>query len=315
MKKNLLMSCTLFFLMNSALHASAAVKLVDYMMSSSGIIELLGKNGIKGADAKQVESYLVTSMGSFGGGKNLSQEEFREILGKLPVTGQDANIRKDLQVLLDKSDKDLSKEDVVKAINNIIYLANRHGKSVIIACADCVSDSLAKSGFKFTVENIQSSTSVKILNDIIPNNPKDLNKFISSKMKRLGFGDYSKVAPNMILPSEEKTFALFLASYESGTTEYKELGAIIKKLSTVDGKTDIFNPANPNKLWRIVSSDISGAEASRMTETLKEVDTLATKEKATIEEAFNRVVRKKSESSTELFEKFKAIKNKRCFFK
>ena len=314
-KKMTTIFCLFFLTFSTTIYAAASVKLIDFLVSSSGVTELLGKNGIKGIDAKQIESYLTSSLGSLSGGKILSQKEFKAILGRLPVAGEDATLRKELQVLLDKNEGDLKKEDVVKAINHIIYLANRHGKSILITCAECVSDSLAKNGFKFTVENIKNTESLKILNDIIPNNPKDLNTFISSKVKRLGFGDYSKVTPEMMPKSDEKTFALFLASYESGSSDFKELAAMIKKLSTKKAQTNIFDSSNPNKLWKVVTNDLSQADAAKLTDILKETDLMASKENLKIEEAFNNVLRKKAEMSDELMDKFKSLKTKRCFFK
>lgn len=315
MKRSLVFCFLLCTLIISPHAFASGVKLIDYMVSSSGLIELLGQHGIKGVEAKQVESYVFSSLNSFGAGKNISQKELSDILSKMPVTGQDASIRKELQLLLDKSSGDLKKDDVVKAINNIIYLANRHGKSVIITCAECVSDNLSKSGFKFTVENIKNAGSIKLLNDVIPNNPKDLQVFISARVKRLGLGDYSKVTPEMVSPEEEKTLALFLASYESGNAEFKSFAQSVKRLSTKGGKTNLFDASNPNKLWKLVTTDLSSQEIQKISTVLGEVDEVASKEKLKVEDAFNRVLRKKSETSSELLEKYKQIKNRRCFFK
>ncbi len=316
MKKILLLLSCVFLMTNATIvYGAGTVKLIDYMISSSGLTELLTKNGIKGVDAKQVESYVTTSIGSFGAGKTLTQKEFAEVLSKIPATGEDATLRKKLQVLLDKSDADIKKEDVVEAVNSILYLANRYGKSVVVTCADCVSDSLTKNGFKFTVENIKNAGSVKLLSDVIPSNPKDLNLFIKSKAKRLGFGDYSQASPQFIPASEEKSLALFLALAESGSAVHKEFAGMIKKLSTSNNKTNLFNSRNPNKLWKIVTSDVSDEHIVRMTALLKEVDTVAVKENMKIEDAFYQVLKKRSEGSDELFQKFKNIKTKRCFFK
>lgn len=316
MKKILLLLSCVFLMTNTTIvYGAGAVKLIDYMISSSGLTELLTKNGIKGVDAKQVESYVATSIGSFGAGKTLTQKEFAEVLSKIPATGEDATLRKKLQVLLDKSDADIKKEDVVEAVNSILYLANRYGKSVVVTCADCVSDSLTKNGFKFTVENIKNAGSIKLLSDVIPSNPKDLNLFIKSKAKRLGFGDYSQASPQFIPASEEKSLALFLALAESGSAVHKEFAGMIKKLSTTNSKTNLFSSRNPNKLWKIVTSDVSDEHIVRMTALLKEVDTVAVKENMKIEDAFYQVLKKRSEGSDELFQKFKNIKTKRCFFK
>lgn len=316
MKKFLIMLTSAFLMMNATMvYGAGTVKLIDFMISSSGLTELMAKNGFQGTDIKQVDNYVFTSLSSLGSGKKLSQKELSELLVKLPVTGEDAKIRKELQVLLDKSEKSIKKEDVVKAVNNIIYLSYRYGKTMIITCAECVSDSLAKSGFKFTVENIQNAGSVKLLADVIPSNPKDLNLFITSKAKRLGFGDYSKVSASFILPEEEKSLALFFALTESGNTVYKEFGEVIKKLSTEGKTTNLFNTRNPNKLWKMISADVSEEQISKLTVLLKEVEQVTKKDNVTIEEAFNQVLKKRSEMSEDLFQKFKNIKAKRCFFK
>lgn len=303
----------------SIVYGAATVKMIDFMVSHSGFTELMYKNGFKEVDVKQVENYVFTSLNSLGSGKNLTQKELSDLLVKLPVTGDDANIRKELQVLLDKSESTIKKEDIVKVVNNIILLSNRYGKSVIITCADCVSESLAKSGFKFTVENIKNAGSVKLLADVIPSNPKDLNKFITSKAKRLGFGDYSKVSSTFIAPEEEKSLALFLALAESGGAAHKEFASVVKELSTNSNKVaNLFSTSNPNKLWKIITTDVSDEQVIRMTTLLKEVNVVMSQDPKTtmkIEEAFNQVLKKRAESSDELFLKFKNIKSKRCFFK
>lgn len=310
----------------SIVYGAGTVKLIDFVVSSSGFSELMVKNGFKGVDVKQVDAYVSASINSLSAGKNLTPKEFAEVLTKLPVTGEDATMRKELQVLLDKSEDTIKKEDIVKAVNNIIYLSNRYGKSVVITCAECVSDSLAKSGFKFTVENIKNKSSAKLLAEVIPSNPQDLNKFIASKVKRLGLGDYSKVSPGVIAPEEEKSLALFLALAESGSDAYKDFARAIKEISTKNKMANIFSPSNPNKLWKVVTTDTSDEEVRRMTTLIDEANDIRIKGvntessyganlNMTTEEAFNKALLKRSQGSEELIEKYKGIKNKRCFFK
>ncbi len=315
MKRYLVFCSLLFALILSSSSFASGVKLVDYLVSSSGLVGLLVKHGVSAKEAGQIEGYVFSSLNSLAPGKGLSASEFNKILSNIKMTGQDAKIKKELQVLFDKSGGEVTKEDLVKSINNIIYLANRYGKSILITCADCVSESLSKNGFKFTVENIQNTTTRKILMDVLPSNPRDLQNFISAKVKKLGLGDYSKVRPGVISLDEEKTLALFLASYENGSPEFKAVADSIKKLSTKNGKTNLFDPLDPNKLWKLVTTDFSSQELYRMSSTLDEAAELSSVEKLKVEEAFNRVVKKKAEKSTELMEKYKLIKNRRCFFK
>ncbi|MGZ3806764.1 MAG: hypothetical protein ACXVCE_01660, partial [Bacteriovorax sp.] len=197
----------------------------------------------------------------------------------------------------------------------IIYLANRHGKSVIITCAECVNESLAKNGFKFTVENIKNSSSVKVLNEVLPKNPAELNTFITSRMRRLGMGDYSKVTPDVVSPAEEKSLALFLGLAESGSSEQKALVASIKKLSTRNGKTNIIDPKNKQKFWKIVADDMSPQDMSGWTKTLNEVADRAEKDNIETEEAFYRTLKEKAQGNDYLMKQYETLKAKRCFFK
>ena len=300
--------------MSSSAFAGVA-KLADFMISGSGIIELLGKYGIKGTDAKQVESYVSSSLMALGSKKVLSKSELVDVLAKLPVTGPDASMRKELQILLDKSENEIRKEDVVKAINNIIYLANRHGKSVIITCAECVNENLAKNGFKFTVESIKNASAVKVLNEVIPKDSAQLNTFISARMRRLGMGDYSKVTPDLVSPSEEKSLALFLGLAESGNAEQKALIASIRKVSTRNGKTNIIDPKNPQKFWKIVADDMSSEDMAGWTKTLNEVADRAEKDGVPPEEAFYRTLKEKANGNEYLTKQLETLKAKRCFFK
>ena len=295
--------------------ASEGAKLIDFILSGSGIVEVLGKYGIKGNDAKMVESYVGSALIALGSKKSVTKQELMDILSRLPIAGSDASVRKELQILLDKSEGELRKEDVVKAINNIIYLANRHGKSVIITCAECVNESLAKNGFKFTVENIKNSSSLKVLNEVLPKNPAELNTFISSRMRRLGMGDYSKVTPDVVSPAEEKSLALFLGLAESGSPDQKALIAAIKKLSTRNGKTNIIDPKNPQKFWKVVADDMSPQDMSSWTKTLNEVSARAEKDNVGTEEAFYRTLKAKAEGNDHLMKQYETLKAKRCFFK
>jgi len=314
MFKFLVITC-LIANISSNVYAAGATKLVDFMLSGSGVAEILGKHGIKGNDAKLVESYIASSLVALGSKKSLTKEELKNVLSKLPVAGPDATVRKELQVLLDKSEGEISKDDVVKAINNIIYLANRHGKSVIITCAECVNENLAKNGFKFTVENIKNSSSIKVLNEVLPKNPAELNTFISSRMRRMGLGDYSKVTPAQVSPSEEKSLALFLGLAESGSADQKALIASIKKLSTRNGKTNLLDPKNPQKFWKVVADDMSPQDMSGWTKTLNEVASRAEKDGVATEEAFYRTLKQKAQGNDYLMKQYETLKAKRCFFK
>lgn len=296
---------------------ASAVKLADFLVSSSGVAEILGKHGIRGNDAKQVQNYVESSIKALNNSKtaNISKTELLNVIGKLPVTGPDANLRKSLQVLLDTPSDKIKKADVVTAINNLIYLANRHGKSVIITCAECVNEKLAKDGFKFTVETITNASAAKLLDSVIPKNPQQLNTFIASRMRRLGMGDYSKVTPAVVAPEDEKSLALFLGLAESGSPDQKKLIQAIKNVSTSNGKVNIINAKNPHKLWKILADDMNTQDISGWTRTLEQVQKRQIADKVSTEEAFYRTLKSKANGDKNLTKQLETIKAKRCFFR
>ena len=297
---------------------ASSVKLVDFLVNGTGVVEVLGKYGIKGQDASQVKSYVNASIAALNlKSSNPSKQDLLESLAKIPMTGQDANIRKELQVLLDKPEAQFSKDDVVKAINNLIYLANRHGKagSVIITCTECVNDNLAKNGFKFTVETLKDSSSKKVLTEVLPKDPKGLNTFISARMKRMGAGDYSKVTPDLVSPDEERSLGLFLGLADSGNAKQKELvQAVLEVSKTPAGKVELLDPKNPHKLWKLLADDMSPEVMDSWIEMLRQVAKDG-KGQSSKKDAFYSYLQKRAGDDPVLNEQLKALKAKKCFFK
>lgn len=307
---------TLFLTLTMTATAFAGnAQLVDFILGGNGVKEILVRYGIKEADSAQVQSYVASSLMALGSKSSLTKAELKSAIEKLPVSSQDATIRKQLQVLLEKSEKDLKQEDVVQAINNLIYLANKHGKSIIITCAECVNENLAKAGFKFSVETIKNASLNKLLEEVIPKNPAELNTFISSRAKRLGFGDYSKVSPELVSSSEEKSLAIFLALAENGNADQKALTRAIKRISTKNGKTDMFDSKNAQKFWKILSDDMSPQDMNGWTKTLNEVAGRAERDGVAPEEAFYRTLKDKAQGNDNLMKQYETLKAKRCFFK
>jgi hypothetical protein len=290
--------------------------MIDYMMSNAGVVEMLGKYGIVGSDAKQVGSYMSSALNALTlKSGSLTKKDLTDVLSKLPVVGEDANIRKELQVLLDKPEGQVKKEDVVKAINNMIYLANRHGKSFFITCAECVNESLAKNGFKFSVESIKNASAVKVMNEMISLNANELNTFISGRMHSLGLGDYTHVTPAQVSPSEERSLALFLGLTDHiakhGSTEQKALINSIRKLSTKAGKTNVLT----TKFWKVAAEDMSPEMMTGWSKTLDAVAARSEKDGVSTEEAFYRTLKDKAQNDETLMKQYETLKAKRCFFK
>ncbi len=296
---------------------ASGVKLIDYMVSSSGVSEMLSKFSIKGSDAQQVKSYVSASLNALNiQSATPTKKDILDSLAKIPMTGEDASTRAKLQVLLDKPDAQLTKDDFVTAVNHLIYLANRHGKngSVIISCADCVNENLAKAGFKFTVEEIKN-TNIKTAIASLPNDPKKLNDRISSNVRKLGFGNYSRVTPDQVAPEEEKSFATFLELATVGTKDQKELIKAIADVSRNEkGSVDMFNANNSHKLWKLLTTEMSPEDMGDWTNLLKNVAE-AGKGKSSKKEAFYSELERIAGDNPSKKQMIDELKKKGCFFK
>jgi hypothetical protein len=312
----LLVALCLVVNFTSTAFASGTTKLVDYLISELRVTEILAMKGIKGQDAVLVNDYLSTALKALGAKKNVTPEELNNILDKLPIGSSDSKVKADLKALLSKPRNELSKDDVVQAINKLLYIADRHGKSIAITCANCVNESLALHGFDFSVKKIKGAKVKDIIENILPKDADEYHKFITTKARNAKMGDYSK--PDVqVSPSEEKALATYFSILELGTPEQKKLALTIKKLSTKNGNTNLFDKVDSHKFWKIFTEedDMSAKDLKGWTDTLNEVAERAEKENITVEQAFYKTLRKKAEGNEELTKQCDIIESKRCFFK
>lgn len=299
------------------------VKLIDFLVSDSGVLEILGRRGIQGAPANSVQSYVKNSIKAFSPATDdLSKSELRRIISELNVSGDDLRIRNELEKLLEKSTNDLAKEDVVTAINNLIYLANRHGLrgSVVLACSECVSDTLSRNGFRFTFATIKNQRVAEIVSSVLPRKPRQVSNFIDQRMKRLNLGSYKNVPKEIVAPEEERSLGVFLALAESGDQVHKDLvEAVLEVSKRPNGKVNLLDRQNPHKLWKLFDPDQNGetlsvAEMQNWTRLLKEVAEEG-KSEVSKEEAFYRVLTREAGDDPVLIEYKNMLRSKNCFFK
>ncbi|MBK26211.1 MAG: hypothetical protein CME70_19590 [Halobacteriovorax sp.] len=290
---------------------SGAKHLVDMLISDAGVASALGKSGIRGQAATHVKRSVKNSLVALYGGNGVpSKRQLARALQGLPSKGKDGRIVRELKVLLNKKEADLTKGDFVDAVNNLIYLANRYGlkSTSVLACAQCVSDSLAKSGFKFTMELVENKQSQKVLTSVLPQNPRDLRNYISKEMK--GFGGSGKDFDKLVGAEEERALALFLGLNKYGSKSQKAFIEAVKEVS--GGK--LVDSKNPHKLWKLFADDASSAELEGWTKLLKEVNAEAKASKISKKDAFYKVLTKKAGDDANMTSRIDTLKAKRCFF-
>lgn len=294
---------------------SGAKHLVDMLISDSGVASALTKSGIRGQAATHVKRSVKNSLVALYGGNGVpSKRQLARALQGLPSKGKDGRIVRELKVLLNKKEAELTKGDFVDAVNNLIYLANRYGlkSSSVLACAQCVSDSLAKNGFKFTMEVVENKQSKMVLTQVLPQKPRDLSNYVSKEMKR--FGGTGRDFDQLVGAEEERALALFLGLDKYGSKAQKDFIGAVKEISSGPRGVKLVDKDNPHKLWKLFADDVTQAELEGWTKLLKEVNAEAKASKISKKDAFYKVLTKKADGEEGMVSRIDKLKAKRCFF-
>lgn len=300
---------------------AAGGKLIEILVSETGVLEILGKRGIQGAPAKKVSEYVSESILSISySSKKPAASELRKILKGIAGSDVDNAYKKELVALLEKPADKVTKEDLVTAVNNLIYLSNRFGKrgSTVLACAECVSEALSRHGLKFTLEVLNDKSSKRVLTSVLPREPRQLTTFISKEMSKGGLGDYSRTAArtNLVSPEEERALGLFLGLRKYGNKEQKALTeAIVSVSKDGSGETPLLSRDNPHKLWKLFSEDMSSEVMDSWTKMLKEVGEKSDGSEGSAKKAFYDYLDRVAGDDPVLREQLSALKRKNCFFK
>lgn len=319
MRNNRLVNYFLVISMAFALSVNvnaAGGKLIELLVNDTGILEILGKRGIQGAPAKKVSEYVSQSLLSLSfGNKKPSVSELRKIIKSIAGSEVDNTYKRELVALLDKPADKVTKDDLVTAVNNLIYLSNRFGKrgSTVLACAECVSEALSRHGFKFTLEVLNNKASKNVLTKVLPREPRQLTNFISKEMSQSGLGDYSRTSArtNLVSPEEERALGLYFGLKKYGSKKQKELAEAIAKV-TDDG---LLSVENPHKLWKLFSEDMEDEVMDQWIKMLKEVGQNSDGSEGAAKKSFYDYLERVAGDDPVLREQLSALKRKNCFFK
>lgn len=321
MKKVLLLTTLLTF---SQVYAGGG-KVIDLLLSETGIMKVLTKSGFKHANAEVAHSQLKLAIKSLIGDADnvLPKEGLLKAIGEIENTPANREVKIELAKILNKQGDDVSKEDVVSLLNNLVLLAGVKG-SLVTACGECAAGPLAADGVKVALKQITDDSVLKLINkNVIPNSPRKLNQFISNRMERLGLGDFSKVSKDMVPEGDKEALAIFLAmadkSSPANPVQRKFIEAVMN-FSKDGKKVDIFNPANPHKFWNSFSNtDMDNDLLAELTEVLNKAADDAS-DVGGRRQAFYDVLERRAESIKDpkrrelLVQRVKSIEEKSCFF-
>jgi hypothetical protein len=297
--------------------AGIPLKFIDFLLKDSGVVEALARHGILGEPATRVQTYVrnsLTALSTRSG--DMSPVELRRTLSGLSLQGDDLRLRNQLLELLERNADEMAQEDMVTAINNLIYLANRHGVrgSVVLACSECVSDALRRHGFRFTLASVQNESAQQVLENVVPRNPRDLSNFINRRMTAMNLGNYRNAPRELIGPEEERALGLFLGLAEHGTEVQKEFVAAVVDFSRV-GSNDVrlLNPDNPHIFWRFFDQNPSDEKLRFHARMLRE----AAQESnvAGREDAYYRSLSRHYQNNDEALRMIDELRLKKCLFR
>lgn len=305
-------------ILSLSVHSSGVGRFIDFIVTDSGVMEALSKNGLRGDEANYVRKSISNSLQALSSNnKKPSAQNLKAILDQLPVSGRDVQLKSELVRILESSSDQVSPDEFVQAVNNLIYLANRYSlrSSSVLACSECVNGALAARGFRFTMEVVDDVQAKKVLSEILPNDPRQLRQYIQSKMRSMGLGDFSKVTTNLVAPEEERSLALFLGLKEYGSQSQKNFIAAVEQLSrNASGEVQLLDPARPHKLWRLFYEDLSDDQLAGFTKLITEVDQEARSANSSLKEAFGKVLEKRAADNPAMQERAAQLQRQNCFF-
>ncbi len=305
-------------LMASTSAFASVGKLAEFLVSDSGVVEMLSRRAVDQEIIPSVKSYVRNALLAIGTNKQKpSADNLIKAIEKMRVNKvkypEDYTKKMALIKLLKKDAKEVSEQDLKDAINNLIYLANRRGNKTkaMISCAQCVNEQLANNGFVYTFDTITDKKIGSLINTI-PKDPRSrLVNVIKPGLKKIGG---SKSYMGLVEPSEDKALSLFIKVLQNGTEKQKKLAnAVLNVSKDSSGKTLLLNKKNKHKLWKLfvedMSDDVMDGWIDILEKTSKKADA-----GGSYKQAFHETLEEIAGENDELQKHFKFIKDHNCFF-
>jgi len=321
MKKVLLLTTLLSF---SQVHAAGG-KVIDLLLSETGLMRVFAKNGFEKANARAAQSQIELAIKSLiGESEVVPKAGLLKAIGEIENTPANRQIKIELAKVLNKEGDEVSKEELVSLLNNLILLAGVKG-SLVTACGECAAGPLAKEGVNMALKEIKDASVLELVkSNVIPTSPRKLNQFISDRMARLGLGDFSKVSSDVVSEGDKEALAIFLAMADKSspaTAVQRKFIDSVYNFSKSGDQVDLFNPSNPHKFWASFSNDeMDNDLLAEITEVLNRAAD-ETSDVSQRQDAFYSVLEKRAEAIQDpkqrdlVLAKVKNIEEKSCFFK
>ncbi|MAF79305.1 MAG: hypothetical protein CME60_14180 [Halobacteriovoraceae bacterium] len=304
---------------------AAGGKVIDLLLSETGLMRVLAKSGFEKANARAAQSQIELAIKSLmGDSEVVPKAALLQAIGEIENTPANREIKIELAKVLNKEGNEVTKDDLVSLLNNLVLLAGVKG-SLVTACGECAAGPLAAEGVTVALKEITDESILELINkNVIPDSPRKLNQFISDRMERLGLGDFSKVSSNVVSEGDKEALAIFLAMADKSSpataTQRKFIEAVFNFSKGSGDQVDLFSPSNPHKFWNSFSnSDMDNDLLAEMTEVLNRAAD-DTSDLTQRKDAFYSVLNKRAEAIEDpkqrdiVLAKVKSIEEKSCFF-
>lgn len=299
----------------------AAAKLFQYLAEESGVTELLSKKGFDPDASKVASEKIRLSLMKLSPvqGKIPSQDEVAKVLGAIQDKADREEALKIVKLLDTDSDK-VSREQLEKAIADLIYIADRHGLSSFnsLSCSTCAADVLAKNGITASENTIEDPTVVKSISKVKKSykTKAQLQNFIKKGMRTQKLGSFS---PTKVAKEDEVALAVLVDLAKSGTPAHKQVIQSMAKMSTNEkGQVNLLGSGH--KMYRIFAENVDVTKLPEWSARFERVAQIRKTENLDVKDAFYKSLEEDIEATTDATKKsqmqsaYDDIKASNCLF-
>ncbi|MDD0851486.1 hypothetical protein HBN50_00195 [Halobacteriovorax sp. GB3] len=291
----------------------AASKVLDYLLSASGVEEVLYKKGFDPQAAQMQAKNIVVSL------KNLSPDENRlptlqeleSAIEQIPDAADKAEAKKILAVLNQDADK-VSKDQLVDSFTQFTYIADRHSLRSInrIACTACGEGATIIEVSNKTVNDSINRMKKRFKTD------KQLESYIKKSMRKMKLGKYSS---KEIDKGDLLALATHIDLMANGSSEMKTVMSSLKRASYSKNGTDLLG-AGHNFATKLLLEEQNPEQLLEWAARFDRVTALRKSDNTSFEEAFKKTLRedidKAQGSRKEAMQKaYDDMEVENCFFK
>jgi hypothetical protein len=287
-----LMSSQLVFAAGGALWKFAGDTLfLNQKLATGSAMEYTNRATVRGNLTIAMENFTKKEGGSFN---------IKDLKAKLRYI-RDADDKAMLQkaiTTLEKDVDDVTPQEIVNLSNKLAELSDRHGyRNVgILSCTDCSQFSAAKDKIIVKLERISHAGMKHIYKNVLSRHttPRKALTYINARLKSLDLGRFTNLSK-----IDRTKLAAFLSIDKFRSSETAGLAGLydsIIALSTKNGKTDLFDPKDGHKLWKIPSEVKTPEEALLITDLFNVVAVKRQKEGIGTYEALERTLKEAIEN-------------------